>query len=149
SLAMAASDRVALRLRPGDLLRIQGDFPQRIGYVGSIDSSGLRGFRPGPPRGGGEPATLVPWQSIRRIDLRGGRAGSGAARGAISVGLGVGLLTALVAAAAISLAQSDAGGGAVVVAGLAGAGVGAGLGALIGAGVGSAVPSWRLVYLRR
>ena len=145
--SLAASDRVAMRLRPGDLLRIQGDFVQRIGHVGSIDATGLRDFR---PRGsGGEPAGTIPWESISRIDKRGGSAGSGAMHGAITLGLGVGLLTALVTAAAISLAQSGAGAGAVIEAGFAGAGVGAALGAGLGAGVGSAVPSWRLVYVRR
>lgn len=146
---VAMSDRVALRVGPHDLLRIQGHFPQRFGHVGSIDSMGLQDFRPEPRLDrDGAAVSLIPWGDIERIDKRAGSARSGAARGAIAVGLGVGVLTALVAAAALSLAGGEVGAGEVVTAGVVGVGVGAGLGALIGAGVGSAVPSWHLVYQR-
>ena len=145
----AVADRVALQVAPRTLLRIQGQIGLRYGYVSTVDTSGLAGFRPEPSLEREGAIDRIPWEWINRIDKRAGSSGRGAKSLAISLGIGGGILSALLTAAVVSLAGAETNASTMILGGLAGGAACAAVGAGIGAGAGAAVPSWHVVYERR
>lgn len=143
-------DRIGLRLRPRDLLRITGGGTTRYGYVGAVSASGLARFRPERSmERSAERVELIPWERIEGIDRRAGSAGSGAKHGALALGAG-GVLLGIAAGAAVDALGGGGSSGPAMAAGGAIGGLSLGaLGGLLGAGVGAAVPRWEPVFVRR
>ena len=143
-------DRLALRLRPRDLVRITGGGTTHYGYVGAVSASGLERFRPETSMDRtAAPVELIPWERVERLERRVGSAGSGAKHGAITFGLGGVLLGVAVGGAVDAMAGGGSSGGAMAAGGaIGGLSLGA-LGGLLGAGVGAAVHQWDPVYVRR
>lgn len=95
---------------------------------------------PAPGGPGYSTPTLLPWEDVARIDVRGSSALTGAILGAAAVGL---FATAFGAAVASDPFLGGDGGDVLVLTAV-GVATGAGAGALIG----SAIPSWKTVYRR-
>jgi hypothetical protein len=150
-------ERAVHRLRPGQLLRIRGEFGERgrvaefEGFAERVRREGLGGLR---SRREGDwnsswPRELT-WDRIGRIEERGNSAARGALTGAVVVGIPGTVLGLLAGAIAGTLAEGNGRGAGPILAGGAIGFVGGGaLGAALGGLYGLAVPRWNVIYERQ
>lgn len=140
----ARIERAKEILRPGQRLRVRGEFGEFDGFVDQIGVSGLEGLRAIRRQAWGTPSPRrLDWGSIASIDRRGNSAGRGALGLAVPLAT-VGLVAGLAAGAAVGGGSST--GSDVLAGGALGFAVGGSLGAVLGGLFGSAIPRWHRVY---
>jgi hypothetical protein len=150
-------ERAVHRLRPGQLLRIRGEFGERgrvaefEGFARRVGHEGLGGLRS--RREGDWNSSWrreITWDRVARIERLDNRAAHDALTGAVVVGIPGTVLGLLAGAVAGTLAEGSGRGAAPILAGgLIGLVGGGALGAALGGLYGLAVPRWNVIYERQ
>ena len=97
--------RACARINRNQLLRVRSRLGTFEGYAGTTGPEGLEDLKARHSRSGDSPPpTMIPWDAVDRVDVRGGSS----LRGAVGGAVGLGLFGALLGAAAVSLANSSA-----------------------------------------
>lgn len=135
--------KVRTRVKPGQLMRVTGDFGQFSGRAAEITDQGLSGLLPDPAFVSTIPLPSEPisWATISRVERRGNRSTGFAVVGGLALGVSLGFMSAGMTewlGPSTTEQKTGAFAGGFLVGGL----IGGGVGALIGA----AVPRWQRVH---
>lgn len=138
--------RIAKRIGRDDVFRVESDSGRFQGFATVAGPEGLEGLRVDRKArrewAGARVPERISWEAIDEVQMRGGRAGSGALGGALIFGA----IGALLGTAAIAVA--DPSGATIGEGALLGAGILAPFGLVLGGGVGALSRRWVVVYRR-